>query len=115
MSSFGHHGGTTAILAIAEGTAVRARKDGNPNESASSRTLGAVHHIYHAVFYETEAGGYVGYVEEIPGANTEANTLAEARQQLSDAVKLIFEANRQVLHDRLPRKRLIREQLNVEL
>jgi len=74
-----------------------------------------VHHTYHAVYYEADGGGFVGYVEEIPGANTEAETLAEARRKLGDAVRLIFEANRHVLHDRLGRKRLIREPLSVEI
>jgi predicted RNase H-like HicB family nuclease len=72
-------------------------------------------HIYTAIIYEADEGGYVGYVEEIPGANTEADTLEEVRRKLRESVKLIFEANRHVLHDRLPRKRLIRETLTVEV
>jgi len=72
-------------------------------------------HVYTAVIYESDEGGYVGYVEEIPGANTEADTLDEVRRKLRESVRLIFEANRHVLHDRLPRKRLIREPLSVEV
>jgi predicted RNase H-like HicB family nuclease len=37
---------------------------------------------------------YVAYVREIPGANTQGRTLAEARVNLKEAVKLILEANR---------------------
>jgi predicted RNase H-like HicB family nuclease len=38
--------------------------------------------------------GYIGFVEELPGANTQGATLEEARSNLSEAVELILEANR---------------------
>lgn len=38
--------------------------------------------------------GYIGYVEEIPGANTQGATLEEARANLREAVALVVEANR---------------------
>lgn len=38
--------------------------------------------------------GYVGFVEELPGANTQAGTIEEARENLKEAVKLVIEANR---------------------
>ena len=38
--------------------------------------------------------GYIGFVEELPGANTQGATLEEARANLSEAVELILEANR---------------------
>ena len=38
--------------------------------------------------------GYIGYVEELPGANTQASTLDEARENLLEAVELVLEANR---------------------
>jgi predicted RNase H-like HicB family nuclease len=38
--------------------------------------------------------GYIGFVEELPGANTQAATLAAARQNLNEAVALVLEANR---------------------
>lgn len=37
---------------------------------------------------------YVAYVEEIPGVNTQGRTLAEARRNLKDALRLVLEANR---------------------
>jgi predicted RNase H-like HicB family nuclease len=39
-------------------------------------------------------GGYVGFVEELPGANTQGRTLAETRANLKEAVALVLEANR---------------------
>jgi len=38
--------------------------------------------------------GYIAFVEELPGANTQAATLDEARRNLKEAVALVLEANR---------------------
>ena len=37
--------------------------------------------------------GYVGFVEELPGANTQGATLEEARENLKEAIALVREAN----------------------
>ncbi|MBA3070862.1 MAG: type II toxin-antitoxin system HicB family antitoxin [Nitrospirae bacterium] len=37
--------------------------------------------------------GYIGYIEELPGANTQGETIEEARTNLSEAVHLILDAN----------------------
>ena len=39
---------------------------------------------------------YVGYVEELPGANTQAHTLKEVRKNLIEAIELILEANKEL-------------------
>jgi predicted RNase H-like HicB family nuclease len=39
--------------------------------------------------------GYIAFVEELPGANTQAPTLDEARENLREAVQLVLEANRE--------------------
>jgi predicted RNase H-like HicB family nuclease len=41
-------------------------------------------------------GGYIGFVEELPGANTQGATLDEARDNLREAVQLVLEANRAI-------------------
>ena len=46
-----------------------------------------------AVFQKVPEG-YIGFVEELPGANTQGDTLEEARDNLSEAVELVLEANR---------------------
>lgn len=46
-----------------------------------------------AVFQQVPEG-YIAFVEELPGANTQAPTLAEARQSLQEAIHLVLEANR---------------------
>jgi len=50
---------------------------------------------YTAVF-EQDGDWWIGYVEELPGANTQGKTLEEARENLKEAVALIIEANREL-------------------
>lgn len=38
--------------------------------------------------------GYIAYVEELPGANTQGSTLEAARENLREAAALVIEANR---------------------
>ena len=38
--------------------------------------------------------GYVAFIEELPGANTQGATLDEARENLNEAVALVLDANR---------------------
>ncbi len=46
-----------------------------------------------AVFQKVPEG-YIGFVEELPGANTQGETLDEVRHNLNEAVELVLEANR---------------------
>jgi predicted RNase H-like HicB family nuclease len=55
--------------------------------------------------------GYIGFVEELPGANTQASTLKEARENLKEAVALVLEANRLLTEESLKGKNVIREPL----
>ena len=48
-----------------------------------------------AIFEEAEEGGYIGCVAELPGANTQGETLEEVRENLVEAIKLIFNSNRE--------------------
>lgn len=43
---------------------------------------------------------YVGYVEEIPGVNTQGRTLAETKANLKDALVMVLETNRALAHPR---------------
>jgi predicted RNase H-like HicB family nuclease len=47
-----------------------------------------------AIYEEADEGGYVGYIAELPGANTQGETLDEVRENLLEAVQMILEANR---------------------
>ena len=55
--------------------------------------------------------GYIAFVEELPGANTQGDTLDEARENLTEAVELVLEANRVLAEESLLGKDVIREPL----
>jgi predicted RNase H-like HicB family nuclease len=40
--------------------------------------------------------GYIAFVEELPGANTQGATLEVARSNLREAVQLVLDANREI-------------------
>ena len=63
--------------------------------------------------YRKVAEGYVAYVEELPGANTQGGTLDEARDNLREAVQLILEANRSLSEEELAGVDVICEPLKV--
>ncbi|MDN5752431.1 MAG: type II toxin-antitoxin system HicB family antitoxin [Nitrosospira sp.] len=63
-----------------------------------------------AVFQKVPEG-YIGFVEELRGANTQAPTLDEARESLSEAVELVLEANRTLSEEAIQGKEVIREPL----
>jgi predicted RNase H-like HicB family nuclease len=54
------------------------------------------------IFEEADEGGYIGYVAELPGANTQGETLDEVRENLAEAIQLILEANREQFERQLP-------------
>ena len=61
--------------------------------------------------FEKVPEGYIGYVEELPGANTQATTLEEALKNLSEAVELVLDANRTLAEERLGTRDVIKEPL----
>ena len=61
-----------------------------------------------AVFIEVPEG-YIGFVEELPGANTQGVTLEEARENLQEAVAMVLEANRELAERSLAGQKVTRE------
>jgi len=57
--------------------------------------------------------GYIAFVEELPGANTQGATLEEARANLKEAVALVLEANRVLASEDGAGADVIRESLKV--
>lgn len=57
--------------------------------------------------------GYVAFVEEVPGANTQGATLDEARANLQEAVELVLEANRSLAEESLQGREVIREPMSI--
>lgn len=66
-----------------------------------------------AVYQPATEGGFIAFVEELPGANTQGETLEEARENLREAVELILEANRELALQDVDESSVIRETLVV--
>lgn len=51
--------------------------------------------------FEKSPYGYIGYVQELPGANTQGKTLAEVKANLIEAIELVLQANRELTEDEM--------------
>ena len=51
--------------------------------------------------FEKSPQGYIGYVEELPGANTQGSTLKETKANLVEATQLVSQANRQLAEEEI--------------
>ena len=63
-----------------------------------------------AVFQKV-AEGYIGFVEEVPGANTQGATLEETRENLHEALAMVLEANRLLSEETLPKENIVKEEI----
>ena len=64
-----------------------------------------------AVFEKIEEGGYIAFIEELPGVNTQGETLEEARVNLLEALELVLQTQRELSEKELQDKKFIREPL----
>lgn len=63
--------------------------------------------------YRRVPEGYIGFIEELPGANTQGRTLEEARANLREAAQLVLEANRTLAMQDSDPDSIIREPLRI--
>ena len=61
-----------------------------------------------AVFQKVPEG-FIGFVEEVPGVNTQGTTLEEARENLAEALELILGVNRELFEESIAGQEVIRE------
>jgi len=57
--------------------------------------------------------GYTGFVEELPGVNSQGQTLEEARDNLQRLAAVVFDEERQQSEAMLAGKEVVREQFRV--
>ena len=57
--------------------------------------------------------GYIGFIEELPGANTQGDTLEEVRANLREAARLVLDANRILVEEETRGAEVIREPLRI--
>ena len=65
-----------------------------------------------AVFQQVPEG-YIGFAEELPGANTQGKTLDEARANLREAIELVLETNRVLARKEWAGRDVIREPIRL--
>jgi transcriptional regulator with XRE-family HTH domain len=63
--------------------------------------------------FQRDGDWWLGYVEELPGANAQEETLEEARESLREAVSLVLEANRELTRTEFEDRDVVREHLKV--
>lgn len=63
--------------------------------------------------YQKRGRWYLGWVEEVPGVNTQGRTLRETRTNLREALRLVLEANREILAREFRSEKPIRESLQL--
>jgi predicted RNase H-like HicB family nuclease len=66
-----------------------------------------------AVFEPVAEGGYSAYVEEIPGVNTQGETLEEARENLREALEMVLEVRRELAEEQQAGRVVIREAIQL--
>jgi len=70
--------------------------------------------MFTAIF-EQVGDYYIGYVEELPGVNTQGKTLDEVRENLREAIELILISSRELTDKKVDGKTVIREQIKVDI
>jgi len=65
--------------------------------------------------YKKSGKWYLGWIEEIPGVNTQGRTLKEAKENLREALLLILETNRILNKKEFPKGKVIKEPLSISL
>ena len=61
--------------------------------------------------FEKSPQGYIGYVEELPGANTQGATLEETKRNLIESIHLVLQANRQLAEEGILEREIVKESL----
>ncbi len=61
--------------------------------------------------FEKVPEGYIAFVEELPGANTQGTTLEEVRENLKEAIALVLEANRELAEESIRGRTVVKERL----
>ena len=64
-----------------------------------------------AVFEEAEEGGYLAFIEELPGVNTQGETLEESKSNLLEALDLVLQTHRELSKKEQGGRKFIKEPL----
>ncbi len=78
------------------------------------RSIARMIRKFTAVF-EQKSDCWIGWIEELPGANTQGSTLEEARDNLKEAVRLVLDANRHLAVDQSGKGAVVKEEMLVSV
>lgn len=65
--------------------------------------------------YRKVKEGYIAYVEEIPGVNTQGADLKEAKENLLEALRLVLEVNREMAEKEISGHDVLKEKISIDL
>lgn len=63
--------------------------------------------------FEQIGNDYIGYIEEMPGVNTQGSTLEETRANLQEALELIVEVRREMANEEQAGRKIIKEEIKM--
>ena len=73
-----------------------------------------------AVFSQEDDGGFISYIEEMPGVNSQGDTIEEAKSNLLEALTLVMEVRRDLMKDELlshaialPEPKIFKEEISL--
>ena len=64
--------------------------------------------------FEKVPKGYIGFVQEIPGVNTQGETLDITRENLKEALDLILQCRRELVDNEIKGKEIIKEPIHFD-
>jgi predicted RNase H-like HicB family nuclease len=67
--------------------------------------------MYWTAVYQKVPQGYVAWVEELPGANTQGETLEETKENLKEAITLLLESNPSISRRTTSQSEVLRESI----
>ncbi len=70
--------------------------------------------IFSGIIEKTD-NWYIGFIEEIPGVNTQGKTVEEVKENLKEALELILITNRELSEKNIIGKNIIREKISVTI
>lgn len=69
--------------------------------------------MQYTAVYQKHRDWFLGWVEEVPGVNTQGKTLKEAKANLKEALEMVLDVNRMMVEKERPRGKVIRQRIVV--
>lgn len=63
--------------------------------------------------YQQQGDWILGWIEEIPGVNTQGKSMREAKRNLKEALELVLEVNRERIEKDRPKGKALRVKIRV--